>query len=1113
VADPEPQIKKAAADALQRAGAQPAVSLALLKSNDNALRVVAAKAIAASGKCDQEAIGLLIAAMKDAHAGVRDDSTTALVRLGKTAIPALSESAQGGDKAAIKVIGRMGMPGVASLLELANFKDLPVRLAAIEVLGELQTFPPTYLPALRKLAQEDRQVEVRDAAMRVMLRMELRNPNPNSRALDVDLLLRGLQDKDWASRRESSTILAGLKGAAVPGMVEKLVEIVEKNPDAAIRSETIHTLGMIGPRAAGAVKPLIDLVRSDKAENVPLRACALAALDRMHPEADAGLLGILIDADVPLQVAVLQMLRTEQVKTAKDLIVDMLRSKNPEIRIASAQALGKLGSPIAKDLAPLLEDKEGDIRAAALLAMEDFATAETLGKYLRDEKLAVRETAARALAKKGARAHGVLAEALSSKDYRVQVAAANAIAAMDNRDGVDDRADALLSDLIVVFLAKGARDPELQAAARAIHGINPILAARQIAAKAEVPDLIEMLKRSAPEVRELACLALAEKGPDAAVALPALTDLLKQPTTDVIVLAAAARAVQVISPPRKLGVNENDDRLPPDVGLRLAKGTHAKSTQLREEIMESLQKQFSPTRDNSAEVILAALHLGQRTDDVNSWLIDFADSTDLSDAASPNFVRILALYHANKMAAARLTPAAELALKEQFWRYLKNRGPLVNSPANLKVSLTAVLEKEELVARITSYLAMEVMMDDPAFKDRFLANRTLQDLHQGWTVWWREWAKDRAMRGLWSEMGWPAHQMVIWPCLLNMYDCAEDAVVKQQFKMLLDLTAIEEEQISIHGTRAGRRGKSNGVGSGLDPWKDVLQGQRPRRTGEADSGLAGIVWTSAYQLPTAAILLRQLERPVPSYTITNRVVTPFSGTNRPAGNVVAHVTPHYVLGSQFSPIAGTMEPVGNWHRLVFDDMKAIFYPLTAGERLHFQHDNICISTWNGIAVEPQMIHFSSGLKQVEKDGWLFLSNGPAFAAIYVENGYDLERAPVKPARPGLDTITFKEPRAIVVLQAGDVHKFGSFEKFQEAILKAPLKISQASVHYTGPQAEAVEFFRRGNAVVAKAAPPKGNMTYDSPYLRGEAGQPRITVRFGSYSAVYDFENNAITEGK
>ena len=395
-------------------------------------------------------------------------------------------------------------------------------------------------------------------------------------------------------------------------------------------------------------------------------------------------------------------------------------------------------------------------------------------------------------------------------------------------------------------------------------------------------------------------------------------------------------------------------------------------------------------------------------------------------------------------------------------------------------------------------------------------------------MWWRAWAKERALAGLSSEMGLGVDQVIDWPCLLNLYDCASDAVVKQRIKMLLDLSAIEEEQVSLYGIRAGRRGKQDSVGCGLDPWKDVLQGEILRGSanpGPFSAASSGPQTTSFRPRPFSfassigpwrIMPSRIAILPAAAFWPTSRRTT-FSAARYPGegrrtedgGRTKNPLSPFRPASS----VLRSMEAPGNWHRLIFDDMNAVFFPFLTGDRQHVQYQNVYISCWAGSESAKQTIEFTPELKVVERSGWLFLTNGPAFAGIQIQGGYNLGTTDRKiPGRPSLSAITFKDAQALVVLQAGDVAKFGSFEKFQEAVVKAPLQFADASVKYSGPQAPAIEFFRdpaKTPSIEGKKDNP--GMVYDSPYLQGRTGNHQVTVRFGSYAATYDFETNQVHE--
>ena len=93
--------------------------------------------------------------------------------------------------------------------------------------------------------------------------------------------------------------------------------------------------------------------------------------------------------------------------------------------------------------------------------------------------------------------------------------------------------------------------------------------------------------------------------------------------------------------------------------------------------------------------------------------------------------------------------------------------------------------------------------------------------------------------------------------------------------------------------------------------------------------------------------------------------------------------------------------------------------------------------------------------------------------------------------------------------------FGSFEKFQAAILQTPLKIDADSLHYAFPKMPALELFRQPEKELlvdgVRHQFRSDTRVFDSPYLQGDVGSSQFTVRIGAYSAVYDFEKNTVAE--
>ncbi len=1030
----------------------------LLKDNDDRVRIKTASLLGAIN--GDEVVPALASAMHDTNATVRIIAAQSLVRVSQNPSKPLAAVVQ-------STIFR----------ELEKVKDPAIQTLMLNTI--VDSGPPskeTTAELTKRL--KDPRPEVRSAMIGFWLRKVPAGPDPRAY---LEPVVAGLSDRDWATRRTAALGLTRLGNMAI------LTDIVENGEHPFARAEAIHALSIFGVNAKPALKQIAAAARDP---NLHVRLRALAVLNALSPDAVADLVD---DPDIGVRVSALDLIQRDAARTAQERMLKLLSHRDEETRTAAARAFHRIGSLAAADLIPMLKDKDARVRRAAIQILDGQATPNLLGKYLADVAPEVREAAAVSLAKQGPNAYAVIADGLRSTDFRVQRSAAEAITP------IVERADDLIPFLVEAMLAK---EPG-EWIGRAILRVNPVLGSRQLARQAKPGILVALLQSPIVENRLLACMAIKEHGGPVDGALPLLAEIVKNPRSDAGLLAAAVRALHVA------GAMDVASQFSPELIARLVKGTHEKSKRLREEI---LSDQPASWKGASMESILAALYIGEFTGEANEWIVHHANSQNTLGWGSPNFVRVLCLFHSgSKRFPRRLSPNAEIALKDHFWRYLHEQGigrghGLHPLPADVK----ATLPVDRLVWVASAYLALDVLKDDPVYSDRLIQGRPIRELYDDWTLWWRDWAKHRASHGLWSEMGLASHQFLIWPCMLNMIDCASDPIVKQRCKMLLDITVIEEEQISIQGTRTGRRGKKTGLGCGIDQWKDLLFGELPRRFGEECAGFNGIIWTTSYEMPTAAILLRKLDRPVAHYSIWNQ--------NYFNGSVFGYASPHYVLASQLSQPAGSMEFPGTWHRLVFDDMNAIFFPHFVGSRRHFQYKNVYVMQSLRGGGERQTIELTANLKVTERGGWCFVSNGPAFAAIYVVGGYDLEKEPRKELGPQrFRSLATKDPQAAVLLHAGDALTFGSFEKFQAAILAAPLKISNESLQYTGPRLLALEFpFFLNKAPLVGGEPQVYRSTtevFDSPYLHAKVDSAQITVGVASYSAVYDFDKSVILEAK
>jgi len=588
---------------------------------------------------------------------------------------------------------------------------------------------------------------------------------------------------------------------------------------------------------------------------------------------------------------------------------------------------------------------------------------------------------------------------------------------------------------------------------------------------------------------------------------------------------------------------------------------------------------------------LAALYLNEKTDSANDRLLkraqayhvarlakaqgevfkpETAKNTPWSYFALTDYVRMLCLFHAQSTHfPGRLRSEAEAAMKEALWWLVKSGSKVADASLdNLLVLLGT--ENHDLTLRPNYYLIAAVFKDDPAFKDRrYDDGHTAAEHFAAYNAFFREWPRQRAMTGLWFEIGSDTYQKYSWPALFNLHELAPDALVRKRFGMLLDVAFIEEAQVSIQGRRGGGRSRAGYGKNNFEGYKNLLHAPEGVPAGCSHTK---VIETSRYQLPAAAILLRKLAFPAEApFVIANRVL----GELKPGGGHAAdsalvnyaYRTPHYLLGSTRQnpalsmPTPETGEPVlryagisrqNRWSGMLFHDPQArcpvipalknraddelcavfpVIEKTRGGRPQHphwsFQHENVLFLQ----RIAPQqpehpmrMGSYSTGkisirfhgqkLEKIEKDGWIFAGSAKAFVAVKFLDGdyeWDETRELASPLNHERFTSTSR-----ILLHAGDADTHGSFEAFRAAVLAGPLTVERDRVEYrpapTGPRlecfrydADAHERFKLPQ-VNGKIVDIRPEWTYRSPYLNGRFGDDRITVTVGPLKQVYDFGN-------
>jgi hypothetical protein len=568
---------------------------------------------------------------------------------------------------------------------------------------------------------------------------------------------------------------------------------------------------------------------------------------------------------------------------------------------------------------------------------------------------------------------------------------------------------------------------------------------------------------------------------------------------------------------------------------------------------------------------LAALYQGEKTAEANSILLKnaktFTDASATTEGATflpedlpkqspwayfalPDYVRILCLFRKDSPHfPGRLTAETEAAMKAALWLWAKSESRAADAtPENLLVLHGT--ENHDLTLRPNYYLIASVLKDDPAYATlKYDDGKTPAEHFAAYNSFFRKWAAERAKYGLWVEIGADTYQKYSYPALFNLADLPPDPIIKKQFHMLLDLAFIEEAQISVHGRRGGGRSRAGYGKNSFEAYKNLLYAPEGKPAGSSHSS---VIETGAYQLPAAAIALRNIEFPAKEpFVISNRVLGELEegeGHRLAADSALVNYawrTPSLLLGSTLQNPAlafpdGTLRYSGisrqdRWCGVIFQNENfSAIYPelqkLPGGRAQHpfwsFQHENVLLiqrilpdrnklgsynTGWIGIRVSGK------DMEMAERDGWIFVEKGHGYAAVrFLDSDYnwdDTGRLAIPKAHD------MKTSASRIAMITGDLETHGDFGKFQETILATPITVSPEAVTIRGGIAGAdIRFPSYDPRQPAAFTLPETNgkpldlrtaNTFLSPYLRGKFGSPRISVKVGPIRQTYDFAKSVI----
>jgi HEAT repeat protein len=517
----------------------------------------------------------------------------------------------------------------------------------------------------------------------------------------------------------------------------------------------------------------------------------------------------------------------------------------------------------------------------------------------------------------------------------------------------------------------------------------------------------------------------------------------------------------------------------------------------------------------------ANLHRNRNLEVANRYLMESIGlpvyGSEAGGLVAPEWPLTYGLYHSRSAHfPGRLSAEAEALFKESMFTFLEWKSRESFAKYIDQVWQLAGTENHHITfGPILWYLYLGYLAEDPTYASRQLVDGlTVTQWCGRWRTYTKEWLKGRALNGIFVEMG-AGYMKYSLPGLFALYSGAEDPEIRKLAGMFLDLYFIDEIQFSYDFLRSGNKSRASAkpdtpIAHILKP----LYGEGVQFPGHFGQHAAV---TSGYRPPPEALLLRrQYQHPEKPIIIANRRLGEEGDgvTLTPDSRILnyGYKTRHFLIGSALRPPGLPCSALFNqapFNGLIFANGGGLYpEPETFGRCSDpyesFQHEAVLIFRKNKGAYRTgaMRVQVKPETRRVEKNGWIFVHNGPAYCAIRVLDGGHHWSEDKRYLLPDEDL-------SPILMQAGDVDRYGSFDSFMAAIAANTLTWNGKKLEYKGPNQLHIEFFTRETGetprVHGKDFDFQPALAYDSPYMRREANSSIVTVTVGPHVTDYDFE--------
>jgi hypothetical protein len=463
-----------------------------------------------------------------------------------------------------------------------------------------------------------------------------------------------------------------------------------------------------------------------------------------------------------------------------------------------------------------------------------------------------------------------------------------------------------------------------------------------------------------------------------------------------------------------------------------------------------------------------------------------------------------------------LSVANREKLDNLFWNYACRKSSVKR--AGLKyIWVIQGSENHDMMDLSNAFLSLQAIKDNPEYSSRKLPDGfTVLRHYQDWMKYYKEYCRQRALKGFYVEVASPIYGKYFLPELINIFDFAQDAELKRLMKNLLHATWADWAVDQINGVRGGGRtrayqghyswrGESDSWWAMSKPligdssWTDAAQHNH------VNNGYAYVIGSSSYRLPDLILELALDSEGRGEYEyISQRPGKMHYSPQRPAledgcwydldmdnpHNVrYDYCTPNYIMGSWWiDPAYNTVFRVdqkkghkadenysalfcqNRWQGVIFDtDVNARVYPQCLaepdenGDRRVTYNQHQAVQVKNIMLVQKNKNSEHAGLMRIywakgmenrlhNEAGYWILQEGDSYLAV---KAFSLKKTGQIPETRWVDAnwLEIEEEFSPVVFVTGRRNQYPSFESFVAYVKTHTYSVEKERFNYIAASSE------------------------------------------------------------